>query len=112
MRPARPSASPPGRSHRGPWPFDLRSEDVGNIAMFVPLPILVAARWPRWWWVGVPLGTGLSGAIELTQGAFLDYRTPSWSDWGLNSAGAVLGLALWMAGTWVVRRRERVRRHG
>ena len=102
VRPGGPVVSSSGRSNGGPWPFDLSSEDVGNIAMFVPLPMLVALRWPRRWWAGAPLGVGLSAAIEVTQGTFLTYRTQQLSDWVLNSAGAVLGLALWAVGVWLV----------
>lgn len=78
----------------GPWPFGLSSEDVGNIAMFVPFPVLVALRWPRWWWAGVPLGVALSGTIEGTQRYALDHRSPQWSDVWFNSAGVMLGFVV------------------
>lgn len=89
----------------GPWPFGLSSEDVGNIAMFVPVPVLVALRWPRSWWAGVPLGVSLSGAIELTQRYVLDHRSPQWSDFAFNSAGVVVGFVLLVVGRWVLGRR-------
>jgi hypothetical protein len=79
----------------------LSSEDLGNIMLFVPFGLLVPwrFRWLKWW--TVPLGSALSGAIELTQLLVLTHRTAQWCDWVWNSVGAVVGFALFLAGSWV-----------
>ncbi|MFZ6003473.1 MAG: VanZ family protein [Actinomycetota bacterium] len=73
----------------------LDAEDVGNIAMFVPLGLLFPVAMPRWRRWAIPLGVTLSACIELTQGLFLSWRTPSLADIGWNSLGAALGFAAW-----------------
>lgn len=34
--------------------FGLRDEEFSNVLLFVPLPIVLVLRWPRWWWAGLP----------------------------------------------------------
>lgn len=81
-----------------PWriPFDM----VANLLGYWPLGLLiyiagVRRHRPAWrsalWAVVLPVG--LSLVLELTQ-HFLPGRFPSLLDWGLNSLGAVLGMAL------------------
>jgi VanZ family protein len=76
------------------------AEDVGNIMLFVPFGLLVPLRFDRLKWWTVPLGSALSGAIELTQLLVVTHRTAQWSDWVWNTTGAALGFALFVLGTW------------
>lgn len=88
----------------------VSAEDVGNVAMFVPLGVLFPLRWRRWAWWTVPAGIALSGAIELTQLVLLSWRSPDLTDVRFNSLGAVVGFVLWLvwraAHAW--RRRDRM----
>ena len=78
--------------------FDgLTAEEFFNILLFVPLGLLFPLCWPRWWWATVPLGIALSAAIELVQGAFLDWRSQTLIDVQTNSLGAVIGFAVYLA---------------
>jgi len=106
------SAAPGGRVGAGPTPAPagdlvggLSSEEVGNIVMFVPFGLLFPSRWPRWRRWTIPAGVALSAGIELTQGLFLSWRSPSLIDIRWNSLGAVLGFSLWLAGRAALRRR-------
>lgn len=113
-------AAAPGNSavtapaeHRHPetWIFgDLSAEDVGNIAMFLPLGVLLPLLWPRSWLLTVPAGVSFSAFIELVQLLFLSWRSPSLSDIRWNSLGVTIGFALWLAGSWPRLRREPGRR--
>lgn len=110
VRLATPGGSPdgrPGDDDRPPdrWIFgDLGAADVGNIVMFVPFGAVFPVVRPRRWWLAVPAGVALSGFIELFQLSFLSWRSPSLSDIGWNSLGAVIGFGLWWAGSWWWRR--------
>ena len=67
-------------------------EFTANILMFVPLGFLIAMSIPtKLWWMSILIGSLLSGAIELAQGAFLAARFASLNDVVSNSAGAALG---------------------
>lgn len=88
-------------------PFDLDSEELSNILLFVPVAPLVALRWPRRWWAGLPLGVAASAAIELTQLTVLTHRSPAWADLGWNSLGTVIGLVPVVALVEVLERHER-----
>jgi|GEM_PF-3092139 len=83
---------------------DLDTADVGNIVMFVPFGLLFPTRWPRWRWWTIPAGVALSLAIELTQGTFLSWRTPSFTDVRWNSLGAIVGFVLWLVASAIRRR--------
>jgi len=105
--------SPGGRIGAGSTPAPagdlvpgLSSEDVGNIVMFVPFGVLFPSRWPRRRRWTIPAGVALSAGIELTQGLFLPWRSPSLIDIRWNSLGAVLGFSLWLAGRAALRRRR------
>lgn len=68
-------------------------EFTANIAMFVPLGLLLGLALPRQWqWLGLialPLGSGL---IEGAQLLFLTERFATWQDVLANSLGGWLGL--------------------
>jgi glycopeptide antibiotics resistance protein len=65
---------------------------LANILFFVPIGLLGALLVPRRiWWVAMPAGLVLSGALELGQAAFLPQRYASWTDVVANTLGAVLG---------------------
>lgn len=66
----------------------------------------------RRWWKALLLGLGASLAIELVQLVvrwFVDppYRTVDIDDVILNTAGALLGCGLFVAGRWYAARRVR-----
>ncbi|MGN6502464.1 MAG: VanZ family protein [Pseudolysinimonas sp.] len=71
--------------------YDL-ADFVANIAFFVPIGLLAALLLPwRMWWLAIPVGALLSGALEFGQYLFLPERYASWSDVLANSIGALLG---------------------
>jgi VanZ family protein len=88
--------------------FDSRTLDdladvVGQVALFVPLGALLAARSWRSSWVSAALiGFGLGLTFEIGQ-VFLPDRTPDISDAISAAAGAGLGVALWRWGESVLR---------
>lgn len=84
-----------------------RLERAANVALFVPLPILVAVAWPDRWWLGVPLAAALSISIELVQWVGLPDRSATGRDVVANVAGAVIGLALWLGQRRFTRWRRR-----
>lgn len=97
--------TPNGHLEADEWIFgDLDAEAVGNVAMFLPLGVLLPLLWPRWWMLSVPVGVALSGFIEVVQLLFLSWRSPSAGDVGWNSLGAVIGFGLWLPGSWCWRR--------
>jgi glycopeptide antibiotics resistance protein len=68
-------------------------EFSANVVMFIPLGFLIALLLPtKVWWLALIVCPGLSGAIELTQGAVLTERFASWGDVLSNSVGAVIGI--------------------
>lgn len=68
-------------------------EALGNIALFIPLGILLAVVLARAsWWRLLALSVLASACIEAGQLAFLAHRTASWTDIGLNALGAGIGL--------------------
>ena len=65
---------------------------VANVGFFVPIGLIAALLLPwRVWWLAIPLGAALSGALELGQALFLPERYASWTDVLANSLGAALG---------------------
>lgn len=71
-------------------------EAVANVALFVPLGVLLPwARAVRPW-TAIPAGLALSAAIELTQLA-MPARFPSVQDVVMNTLGAAVGAALVLA---------------
>ncbi|MDF2666382.1 MAG: glycopeptide antibiotics resistance protein [Microbacterium sp.] len=80
------------------WPptawitFDV-VEFTANVAMFVPLGILLIA-WGARWWHGILTGMVLSAAIETTQLLFLPTRVADVRDVVANTLGAAIGVAI------------------
>lgn len=65
---------------------------VANVGFFVPIGLVAALLLPwRVWWLAMPLGAALSGALELGQALFLPERYASATDVLANSIGTVLG---------------------
>jgi VanZ family protein len=68
-----------------------RADALTNLLVYLPLGFFLALRWPELGSFRAALiGCSLSLAIEYLQ-AFLPGRFPSLLDWGLNSAGTILG---------------------
>lgn len=77
---------------------------VGNVLIFVPVPLLARATWVPSWPLAFASGAGLSLAIEVTQ--LFAGRSADIDDVLLNSAGALLGAAAgWAAVTLAARLR-------
>lgn len=80
------------------WPptawitFDV-VEFTANVALFVPLGILVPA-WGGRWWHGILTGMLLSAAIETIQLLFLPTRVADVRDVIANTLGAALGVGI------------------
>lgn len=67
-------------------------EFSANVVMFVPLGFLVSMLLPvRLWWLALFICPGISGAIELTQGALLAGRFATLNDVYANSMGGFIG---------------------
>lgn len=80
---------------------------VGNVLMFVPIPILARLTWVGNWRLALACGAGLSLAIEAIQMA--TGRSADIDDILLNTAGAALGaIAGFAAEAIVLRRRKRL----
>ncbi len=83
----------------------------GNLLLLVPFTLLGPVLWPRlraWRWA-LALGIGLSASIELLQMALCallnnPYRSVDIDDVIVNTAGALLGYALFVGGRWWQRR--------
>lgn len=73
---------------------------AGNIAMFMPLGFVPGLLWRRWtWWKTLLAGFCTSAFIEFVQ--FFIGRSTDIDDVILNTTGAVLGYALYLALTKV-----------
>jgi VanZ family protein len=71
-----------------------RTDALGNLLVYLPLGWLLAVRMPGLGSLRAALfGCVLSLTIEYLQ-AYLPGRVPSFLDWGLNSAGTLLGAEL------------------
>lgn len=69
-------------------------EFLANIGMFAPLGVLAMLLW-RAWWV-LPIGTVLSGFVELYQALLLPGRVGEWRDVLSNSIGFLVGAGVVM----------------
>ena len=69
-------------------------EFTANIALFVPLGVLLALALPRRRALVLPIALVVTSAIEVGQAVFLTERTASARDVVANMAGAALGLLL------------------
>lgn len=69
-------------------------EFLANIALFVPLGLLLTAGWPRTntWWI-ILLGFSASAMIELVQ-TMIPSRYPTLSDVIANTLGTIIGCLL------------------
>jgi glycopeptide antibiotics resistance protein len=77
------------------WITFSRVEFTANVLMFVPLGLfLVLLFGRRQWWLAVLLGSAISVAIELSQGAFLPTRVSDLGDVIANSSGALIGVVV------------------
>jgi len=83
------------------WPptawvtFDV-VEFTANVALFVPLGMLVLA-WGGRWWQGILTAAIVSSGIETLQLLFLPTRVADARDVAANTLGAVVGVALMAA---------------
>ena len=82
------------QSRTGDVLLGMDDDELSNVLLFVPLPVVAAIGWRRRWWVAVPAGVMASGAIELAQFVALSHRSPQWSDVFFNSVGVLVGAAL------------------
>lgn len=71
-----------------------RIEFAANIALFVPLGLLLTLILTRRRWLILPLAFLATVAIECVQGVALGARTPSMLDVVANTAGACVGILL------------------
>jgi glycopeptide antibiotics resistance protein len=94
---------------------EIVHQHVGNLLLLVPFTVLGPLLWPRlraWRWALV-LGVGISASIELVQLALCallnnPYRSVDIDDVIVNTAGALLGYALFVGGRrWRRRRSQR-----
>lgn len=69
-------------------------EALANVAMFVPLGLLLPAATRLRPWAAVPLGAAFSVLIELSQLAFLPHRSATVQDVVMNTLGAGIGAAV------------------
>lgn len=87
-------------ARQDPAGIGLAAEDIANILVFVPLPLLVAAQRCGRWWIGLPVGVALTFVIEGAQLWALDHRSAQWEDVRWNILGVVVGFLL--LATWRV----------
>ena len=69
-------------------------EFTANVALFMPLGVLLALALPRRRALVVPVALAVTMIIELGQAAFLAERTASLRDIFANTLGAALGLLI------------------
>ena len=77
------------------WVTYTQLESAANVALFVPLGLLIALLIRTKWWWAVVVGLALlAGGIELGQALFLPGRVPTLDDVLANTTGGVIGVAL------------------
>jgi glycopeptide antibiotics resistance protein len=86
----------------GPIVAGRTAEELGNVAIFVPLGVLLALLWPQRRWLAIPIGVTASTAIELLQVA-LPRRSPSLNDIRWNSVGTTVRFGIVMVTVLVAR---------
>lgn len=92
------------------WVYWTRLEVLMNVAMFVPLAVLlVFVLGARRWWVALGLCLAATVGIEVAQHLFLPGRVETVRDVVANGVGAGVGVALG-AGIEALVRRARRRR--
>lgn len=86
------------------WVYWTRLEVLANVAMFVPLALLlVFLLGARRWWMALGLCVAATIGIELVQHVLLPGRVASAKDVVANTAGAVIGVVIAVAIEAVVR---------
>lgn len=76
------------------WIYWTRLEVLANVAMFVPLALLLTfVLGARRWWLALALCLAVTVGIEATQ-HFMPGRVASMRDIVANGAGAAIGVAL------------------
>lgn len=71
---------------------------VANIALFVPLGIILALLLPRRnSWLSIPIAAAMSVLVELIQGTFLPHRVADPRDVLANTSGAIIGFIVVIA---------------
>ena len=73
--------------------------------LLVPFGLLIPVLLQRLRWWTVPMGSAVSGAIELTQLLLVTHRSAQWSDWVWNTTGVAIGFGVWLISRGVVARR-------
>jgi hypothetical protein len=88
--------------------LDALAQSGGNVALFVPVGLLVPLRWPRLdhWRNAVAAAALFSAAIEVVQFVAGSGHTTSADDVMMNTLGGVVGLALSRAVRRTLHRRE------
>lgn len=77
-----------------------RLEIIANVLVFVPIGVLAFLLVPRRFWpLAIMLGPALSLSIEVFQRLALPNRAATLTDVVANSGGALIGVALAIAGT-------------
>lgn len=90
------------------WVYWTRLEVLANVAMFVPLAmLLVFVLGARRWWIALGLCLAATVGIEAVQHLFLPGRVASVKDIVANGVGALLGVALAAVVEAAVRARRR-----
>ncbi len=89
------------------WFGYSKLEFTANIAMFIPLGLLIGLALPRGLgWLGLVLPPAFSACIELTQALVLSQRTATIEDVIANSLGGWIGLAAAWTIRLIVHRRD------
>ncbi|OOB90059.1 VanZ family protein [Rathayibacter sp. VKM Ac-2630] len=90
--------------------YDL-IERAANVALFVPLGVLLALHLrARWAWLAVVVGATTSAVIETGQLLFLSDRFATTDDVVMNTLGAAIGTVLGAVVRAVLQHRERLAR--
>jgi hypothetical protein len=77
-----------------PWATTRRLEVGANVALFVPLGLLLTFLLDRSRYLVLPIGFLVSFLVESVQALFLPGRTPSVLDIIANTAGVCVGMLL------------------
>jgi glycopeptide antibiotics resistance protein len=91
----------------GPWSETIQlSRFIANVALFVPLAVIVGIA-TRQWWLGFVVGVATSAGSEFIQRTLPD-RVPSVEDLVANTFGAAIGAVIVLA----LRKHQRTQKVG
>jgi glycopeptide antibiotics resistance protein len=77
------------------WVYWTRLEVLANVAMFVPLALLLTfVLGARRWWLALLLCVALSAGVELAQHVLLPGRVATVRDVIANGVGAAIGVVI------------------